>query len=76
MKKTGVFFVSNVSLPVDVGRSKTPLLETLIYKKNTSAVILCYPASSSVGVNTATVTKTSLKKLSRAALNFHLVQFV
>ena len=33
MKKTGVFFVSNVSLPVDVGRSKTPLLETLIYKK-------------------------------------------
>ena len=33
VKKTGVFFVSNVSLPVDVGRSKTPLLETLIYKK-------------------------------------------
>ena len=33
VKKTGVFFVSNASLPVDVGRSKTPLLETLIYKK-------------------------------------------
>ena len=33
VKKTGVFFVSNASFPVDVGRSKTPLLETLIYKK-------------------------------------------
>ena len=46
VKKTGVFFVSNASLPVDVGRSKTPLLETPIYKKNTSAVILCCPSSS------------------------------
>ena len=33
VKKTGVFFVSNAALLVDVGRSKTPLLETLIYKK-------------------------------------------
>ena len=33
MKKTGEFFVSNASFPVDVGRSKTPLLETPMYKK-------------------------------------------
>ena len=33
MKNTRVFFVSKASLPVDVGRSKTPLLETPIDKK-------------------------------------------
>jgi len=66
VKKTaGVFFVSNVSLLVDVGRSKTPLLETPIYKKKYcvrhTTVILC-PPSSSLGVKTATATKTSVKK--------------
>ena len=53
VKKTRVFFVSNASLPVDVGRSKTPLLETPIYKK------IQVPSFSR---QTATVTKTSLKK--------------
>ena len=53
MKKTRVLFGSNATLPVDVGRSKTPLLETPIYKK------IQVPSFSR---QTATVTKTSLKK--------------